>query len=61
MAHVQGVVGDLDITNEDRLLPRLSVLAELALSAPGAFERHSEKIVTFLKNEVLSSSASIVS
>jgi hypothetical protein len=51
----------IDVKDEATLLSHLSVLCELALSAPGAFEEKSEEIITFLKDEILSNSSTVVS
>lgn len=52
MADEQEIVSELSITNE-QLVAHLSALSELALSCPGAFGDHSDRIIDFVTKKVL--------
>lgn len=49
----QDIVGDLDTEDEDLLEARLRVFAELAKSAPDAFETCSDQVIVFVLRDVL--------
>jgi sister-chromatid-cohesion protein PDS5 len=49
----QDVIKRFSDNDEDRLLPNLRVLAELALSAPSAFEERSSDLMDFVLNQVM--------